>query len=178
MFWMRSVDWRMSSVCALAFALVFGGAVMSPANAQTPTAASAFDRLKSLQGEWTAKMADGSTETTSFRATAAGSVVVQMIGEGTEMEMPTMYHLDGDRLIATHYCAAKNQPRMELEAEQNAAEGLKFKFLDVTNLKNPGAGHMRRVAFKFIDADHIEQEWIYHENGKETPEVFRLTRKS
>lgn len=168
----------MNLVCALAFALLVACVVTIPASAQPQSgAAAAFERLKSLQGEWTAKMADGSVASTSFRTTAAGSVVVQMIGEGTEMEMPTMYHLDGDRLIATHYCAAKNQPRMELEAGQNAAVGLKFRFLDVTNLKSPGAGHMRQVAFRFLDDGHVEQEWTYRENGKETPEVFRLTRK-
>ena len=137
----------------------------------------AFDAIKALKGDWEGKMSDGTVVTTSFRTTAAGSAVLQMIGEGTEMEMPTVYHLDGDRLMATHYCAAQNQPRMVLEPGQDPSKALKFKFLDVTNLKSPEAGHMNGVAFRFTDRDHMRQEWIYRENGKESPEVFDLVRK-
>jgi len=139
--------------------------------------AAAFEKLKALKGDWVGKMADGSLATSSFRISATGSVVVQMLAEGTEMEMPTMYHLDGDRLMATHYCAAGNQPRMVLEPGQDLSKALKFRFLDATNLKNPDEGHMHRVTFQFIDKDHIRQEWTYLEKGKETPEVFDLVRK-
>ena len=139
--------------------------------------ARAFDALKALQGTWEGKMSDGTVATTSFRATAGGSAVLQMIGEGTDMEMPTLYHLDGERLMATHYCAAQNQPRMVLEPGQDPAKALKFKFLDVTNLKTPDAGHMNKVAFYFVDRDHMRQEWTYLENGKEKSEVFELVRK-
>ena len=31
---------------------------------------------------------------------------------GTPMEMVTLYHMDGAELVATHYCAMGNQPRM------------------------------------------------------------------
>ncbi len=140
-------------------------------------ASEAFERLKALKGDWVGKMADGSRATSSFRITAAGSVVVQTLAEGTDREMPTMFHLDGDRLIATHYCAAKNQPRMVLASGQDPAKALKFDFLDATNLKNPEEGHMHRVSFQFIDADHIRQEWTYRVNGKETPEAFDFVRK-
>ena len=83
-----------------------------------------------------------------------------MLGEGTEHEMPTIYHMDGDRLMATHYCAAQNQPRMVLKP---GGEKLQFEFLDVTNLKSPEAGHMRRMAITILDKDHIQQEWTYRE---------------
>ena len=72
----------------------------------------AFEKIKSLTGDWTGKMSGGMAATSSFRVTAGGSAVMQMLGEGTDMEMPTVFHMDGDRLMATHYCAAKNQPRM------------------------------------------------------------------
>ena len=160
--------------------LLAGAAVMLCLPAALPAQsaeARAFDAIKALQGNWEGKMSDGTVVTTSFRTTAGGSAVLQMIGEGTEMEMPTLYHLDGERLMATHYCAAQNQPRMVLEPGQDPAKALKFKFLDVTNLKSPESGYMSAVAFHFVDSDHIRQEWTYRENGKETPEVFELVRK-
>jgi len=141
------------------------------------TEAKAFDAIKALQGAWEGKMSNGMAATSSFRTTAAGSAVMQMLGEGTEMEMPTLYHLDGARLIATHYCAAQNQPRMVLEAGQNPAKSLKFKFLDITNLKSSEAGHMREVEFRFVDRDHIQQVWTSREKGKDSTEVFDLVRK-
>jgi hypothetical protein len=160
--------------------LLAGTAIMlclpAALTAQSPEAR-AFDAIKALKGDWEGKMSDGTVVTTSFRTTAAGSTVLQMIGEGTEMEMPTLYHLDGDRLMATHYCAAQNQPRMVLEPGQDPAKALKFKFLDVTNLKSPESGHMNRVAFHFVDRDHLRQEWTYRENGKEKADVFELVRK-
>jgi hypothetical protein len=140
-------------------------------------AARAFEAIKALKGDWEGKMSDGTVVTTSFRTTAAGSAVLQMIGEGTEMEMPTLYHLDGNRLIATHYCAAQNQPRMVLEPGEDPAKTLRFRFLDITNLKSPEAAHMREVAFHFVDRDHVRQEWTYREKGQEKPEVFDLVRK-
>ena len=137
----------------------------------------AFEAIKALKGTWESKLPDGTVATSTFRTTAGGSAVLQMIGEGTEMEMPTLYHLDGNRLIATHYCAAQNQPRMVLEPGQDPARTLKFRFLDITNLKSPEAGHMREVTFHFVDADHLQQDWLYHEKGADTTESFKMVRR-
>lgn len=159
----------------LAGALLFAGLPV-PLPAQS-AAAGAFDALKALKGTWESKMPDGKVVSSIFHTTAAGSAVVQIIGEGTEMEMPTVFHLDGDRLIATHYCASQNQPRMVLEPGQDPAKSLKFRFLDITNLKGPDAAHMREVAFHFIDRDHLRQEWTYREKGADQTEAFELVRK-
>ena len=104
----------------------------------------AFEKIKSLTGDWTGKMSGGMAATSTFRVTAGGSAVMQMLGEGTDMEMPTLFHMDGERLMATHYCAAKNQPRMVFVPAGGDGNTLKFDFLDVTNLRNPEDGHMRR----------------------------------
>jgi hypothetical protein len=42
----------------------------------------AFERIKALEGQWKGKSGDGSPATTSFHTTAAGSAVLQMLGEG------------------------------------------------------------------------------------------------
>ena len=137
----------------------------------------AFEKIKSLTGDWTGKMSGGMAATSTFRVTAGGSAVMQMLGEGTDMEMPTLFHMDGERLMATHYCAAKNQPRMVFVPAGSDGNTLKFDFLDVTNLRNPEDGHMRRVTFTFIDKDHFRQEWTYREKGKESADSFDFVRK-
>jgi hypothetical protein len=140
-------------------------------------AAAAFDRLKALEGKWAGKTPDGKPLATSFHVTAGGSAVLQMLMEGMEDEMPTLYHLDGDRLMATHYCAAKNQPRMVLAPGSSSDNTLRFQFLDVTNLASPEAGHMRAVAFTFLGPDKLRQDWTYRQNGKESVESFEVERQ-
>jgi hypothetical protein len=100
-----------------------------------------------------------------------------MMMEGTEHEMPTLYHMDGDRLMATHYCAAKNQPRMVLPASDASGQTLRFQFLDVTNLATPDAGHMRTVTFTFLGANKLRQDWTYREKGKDSVESFEVERQ-
>jgi hypothetical protein len=53
---------------------------------------------------------------------------------GAGNEMVSMYHLDGARLLLTHYCMAKNQPRMQLALCGPATGELRFEFLDAKNL--------------------------------------------
>jgi hypothetical protein len=38
--------------------------------------------------------------------------------------------------------------------------------VDATNLSSPDAGHMRNVTIRFVDANHIDSEWVFHEKGK------------
>ena len=77
----------------------------------------------------------------------------------------------------THYCGAGNQPRMKATASPDG-KTITFEFLDATNLASPQAGHMHRVVFTMIDANHHTEEWTFLDNGKEVKEVFDLQRKS
>ena len=49
------------------------------------------------------------------RTTGGGSAVTETLFPGTAHEMMSVYHMDGDDLVLTHYCAGGNQPRMMLE---------------------------------------------------------------
>jgi len=52
--------------------------------------------------------------------------------------MITMFSVDGDHLIATHYCSAKNQPQMATEPITDAkANRLAFSLVRVTGLTTP-----------------------------------------
>ena len=76
----------------------------------------------------------------------------EMRGTGPDDPI-TMFHLDGERLILTHYCDAGNQPRMAATISSDG-KTIVFDFLEATNLLSSQAGHMQRVTFNFIDADH------------------------
>jgi hypothetical protein len=135
----------------------------------------AWDKLKNLAGEWEGKTPDGKTVTVSYRLVSNESALVETLSPPGE-EMVTVYHIDGDSLMLTHYCAANNQPRMRATPSAGVKE-LTFKFVDATNLQSPSAGHMAGLTLTFEDDNHIAQKWTWVENGQQKDQVFRLTRK-
>ena len=133
-----------------------------------------FDLLKGLEGNWAGKNSQDQPVQVTFRMTAGGSALMsEILGRGPE-NMITMFHMDGDRLLMTHYCGAGNQPRMKVIASD--AKSVSFEFMDGTNI-GPGDGHMQRVIFTEPDGDHHIEEWIFLDHGQEHKEVFDLHRK-
>ena len=133
-----------------------------------------FEELKSLDGSWEGKAPDGQTVQVAYRVTGNGSAVMSEI-KG-HADMISMFNLDGDRLLMTHYCGAGNQPRMVASTSPDG-KTLTFDFLDATNLASPDDGHMTRLVLSMPDANHHTEEWIYSDHGKQEKEVFELWRK-
>lgn len=132
-----------------------------------------FGQIKALEGKWVGKNAQGEVLEITFRSTAGGSAIMSEIhGHGPE-NMITMFHMDGDRLIMTHYCGAGNQPRMKVISDD--PKSISFEFFDGTNI-GPGAGHMQHVTFTQPDSDHHTEEWVFLDHGKELKELFTLER--
>ncbi len=142
---------------------------------QTPE----WQAIKSLAGSWEGfSEMDGKKvpAAVEMRLTADASAVMQLMAKDTPHEMVTMFHPDGSRLLATHYCAAHNQPRMAL-VKSEAANQVRFDFVDGTNIK-PGDTYMKRLVLTIIDADHHNETWTSMMDGKETPPLtFVYTRK-
>jgi hypothetical protein len=138
---------------------------------------SALEQLKALAGEWEGKASDGSSRQVKYEIVSGGSAVLETLQESAQSSMLTVYHLDGKKLLATHYCSAGNQPRLLANLPAGPVKTLKFAFLDVTNLAAPAAGHMRQLTIHLLDADYFTQEWTYQENGKALAETFQWQRK-
>jgi hypothetical protein len=138
-----------------------------------------FDVMKSLTGNWEGKTTMGDPVSVSYRLTSGGSALMSEIQtemKGQSEDMITMIHLDGGRLLLTHYCAAGNQPRMQASTSEDG-KTITFDFLDATNLSSPEAGHMHRVVFTFLDANHHTETWQFTDHGKEIVENFDLKKK-
>jgi hypothetical protein len=131
-----------------------------------------FDLLKGMEGNWVGKNLLGDPLQVSFRMTAGGSALMSEI-QGHGENMITMFHMDGDRLLMTHYCGAGNQPRLKVISAD--AKSVSFEFFDGTNI-GPGEGHMQHVTFTQPDADHHVEEWVFLDHGQEKKEVFTLER--
>jgi len=139
-------------------------------------AAAAFSRLKSLVGEWEADTQMGKVHI-SYELVAGGTALLERESGEKMPVMLTLFHVDGDRLLLTHYCMAGNQPRMLAKRFDAAAGEIEFQFLDGTNL-TPGAGHMHNARFHLVDDQHFQSEWQFYENGKlkfaEKPQYTRV----
>lgn len=154
----------------IATALVFllaAGAALAQSDAQKT-----FDHLKTLNGHWEGK-ANGKDLKVDFRPTAGGSAIMsEILGEE---DMITMFHVDNDRVMATHYCTAGNQPRMVASASSDG-KTITFNFVDGTNIASPKAGHMDHLVITIADADHHTEDWTFVKDGKELKEHFDLAR--
>lgn len=168
---------------ALALALLVLCAASSnraPIMAQGPKAASGnppdtaklakdtFERFKRLDGKWTGRSTKGWQESITFKTIAQGSVVHESSFDAHPNEtMATMYYLDGERLLLTHYCVSKTQPRLLATAFENGGRKITFTFLDGGNLPSRDKGHMDKVVFNFADDDHFSSQWTWYQSGQE-----------
>lgn len=134
-----------------------------------------FDKVKSLAGNWEGKNSAGNPVHINYRLVSGGSAVMETIDAAHDSQMITVYHLDGDHLMMTHYCMANNQPRMRANAS-NDPNAIKFTFVDVTNLSSPTAGHMYAHSIVWNDNFHVTQYWTWRQDGKDKVETFELQR--
>src|ERR1700752_1450302 len=92
---------------------------------------SALDKIKSLVGEWEATTPEGPT-TVKYELISNGTAVEERLGVHNE-EMVSIYHMNGDKLMMTHYCSFNNQPRFEAVVD---GDTITFRYVDATNLPN------------------------------------------
>jgi len=170
---MRKTSFAFFAVLSLSIGLVPAQEHATSLVASTPQ----WEKIKSLVGEWEGYMTEGGQKMTthiSVRMTGDGSAVMHWIDAGTPHEMITMFHPDKSELLATHYCAAHNQPRLRATASGKPNE-VAFEFKDGTNIR-PGDGYMKQLVITFVDADHHNETWGYDNKGKVETGTMYLTR--
>ncbi len=126
-------------------------------------ASQAMAMLSKLEGEWelanpTEEMPEGKAV---FAVSSAGSVVREVMVPGTPHEMTNLYHMDGNDIVCTHYCAAGNQPRM-VAAGVTTVEGLpalNFEMDSVSNFVEGQDHYMGGLRVVWENDDRIRQEW-------------------
>ncbi|MBV9183782.1 MAG: hypothetical protein JO356_20960 [Acidobacteria bacterium] len=165
---------RMKLVTIVAGVILSGVSTLAQSDAEKT-----FNTIKSLAGVWEGKNSMGDAVRVANRITAGGSALVSEIQsdmKGRSEDMISMVHMDGNRLLLTHYCAAGNQPRLVASTSPDG-KTIIFDFLDATNLANSDTGHMQRVIFTIRDATHHSEDWYFRDHGKEIVEKFDLARK-
>lgn len=151
------------------FAICLALACNASSAAEPATGTTAFVRLNGLVGAWqlvSPKSAKNSAFRISYRTISHGSALVETFGDPNVDVTETIYHMDGQQLMMTHYCAQGNQPRLRLAAD-STTQALHFVFLDATNLPDPATSHLIDLRFEFLQDGHVIRREIYRENGKD-----------
>jgi hypothetical protein len=163
---MKSLRFMLSlvllSLCTMAFA-------------QTD-AQKSFEKLKTLAGTWEGTF-EGKTMRVSLRVTSMGNTLMhEMAGDGRPDDPISMFTIDGDHLLLTHYCDAGNQPHMVGTVSPDG-KTITFNFVNASNLVSSQMGHMQRATFNFIDDDHHTEKWEFAmSDGKEMGGLLDLKR--
>ncbi len=153
----------------------------TPAPKDTPSevqsasdlAASAFERLKTLEGSWHKAGAPDHGLRISFYLTAGGSVLVEDWQYKGRSHSLTLYHRDGDALLATHYCPQGNQPRMALVS----GPGVAFTFRDATDLDVSREQVQHDLRFEWGEDGQLIRSEIYRDGeGADHPGKLVLER--
>lgn len=156
-----------AAVTLLSLAPAWAESVEKPA--ESPAEAW-LKRLQSLEGSWKGTTPGGKPVSLSYKTIAGETAVMEVFsyGEGPNSQsMYTIYNLDGQNLMLTHYCISNNQPRMRAEITAQEPNVLRFAFHDATNLASPQDGHMHRAMLRIVDENHIANEWTYRKGDKD-----------
>ena len=142
----------------------------------TSESEAAFKQLASLVGEWQA-IQDGVPIKETYTLTANGTVLMSETKPADSGAMITMFTVNGDHLIATHYCVAGNQPQMVTSVPGDLKKGVTFSLERVTGMKTPDDWHNTGLTVMLDDKDHMTQRWTYLYKGKTGTTTFHYTRK-
>ncbi len=147
------------------------------AASQAPAAAPAvnravavFQELSGLVGSWEGTFANGRRHTVTYRLTAGGTVLVETWALAPGRESMTLYHLDGEALVATHYCPQGNQPRLQWVMDGHPSRRT-FTFRDGTNLQVKGASHQHAFWVERLGPDTYQRSETYVANGSTAAEA-------
>jgi hypothetical protein len=185
--------------CALVLLLMVGVLGLLPAAAvahecttcpsfkNPPTAAAR--NLASLAGCWVGQGPNGVAAKISYEIGSGGSSLIEKMWVDNQKPVMTVYHLDGDTMLAEHFCSLGNQVRMRSEpVDAKGAENenvLTLRFFDATNRTfSPTDSHMTYVKFDFsraigkADTRELDVEWGLDCGDVETPQPFTFTRSS
>ncbi len=137
-----------------------------------------LDRFKALEGDWSGKFTDGNEINVSYTTISGGNAVMETfrLPDGTDMR--SIYHMNGEKLMMTHYCESGNQPRLQ-SGTLSASKDVTLNFLDITNLSAEPkmSSYLYRVEFHFGDKDQFSQDITWMIQGKESTNKLMLVKK-
>jgi hypothetical protein len=152
------------------FLIIFAAAAAAFAQeknvASQSDAQKAFEKLKTLSGSWQGAIMGIPIDFT-IRAASSGTTILH-VANTTKGPTPdhevTIFYVDGERLLATHYCDADN--RVSLEGKMSA-DGKSIEFTFVNVVGSTKGGMVKRMKLTMVDANkHVVEFTFVMPNGK------------
>jgi hypothetical protein len=135
----------------------------------------AFAQLTRMVGTWRPANQPRSSLRIRFYLTAGGTVIVESWEARGQPHSLTLYHRDGQTLLATHYCPQGNQPRLALAGRDGSR--LHFAFRDATDLEPATESHQHDLWFDLTDPQRpVRGETYASKNGLGAQERLQLMR--
>lgn len=126
----------------------------------------AFEKMKTLAGSWHGTIMNIPIDIT-MRVASSGTAILHEANTesgGPPKHEITMFYVEGDRLLATHYCDGGNRARLEGKMSPDGKTS-EFNFLDVTG--STRGGLVKRMVFTMIDANkHVVEFTFIMPDGK------------
>ncbi len=162
---------RKKTVPAKATVPARAAASASAKKADPAAAQRAFDKLKLLEGKWSATHRGMTTEAI-FDVVAGQTAVMQRTG------FVTIYYLEDGALVGISFTDEGSQPRLR-SATGLADGGDAIDFdIPVTTNQKPGKGEVTGLTIRFVDADHVVQTYRWREGGKDSSFEIAFARHS
>lgn len=137
----------------------------APNVAPQSDAKQAFEKMKTLAGSWHGTIMNIPIDLT-IRLTSSGNAILHEAntnGGSPPNHEITMFYVEGDRLLATHYCDGGNRARLEGKVSPDG-KAIEFSFLDVAG--STRGGLVKHMVFTTIDADkHLVEFTFIMPNG-------------
>lgn len=134
-------------------------------------AARTYAALKTFAGVWTGTVTtdpksymDGAKMPLKIRVTSSGNAIVHEMGGAATQEGPehmgdiTVFYLEGDNVLATHYCDADTRSRLKAVPSSDPTT-LVFDLVDVSGKTQ--FGYVSEITFKSDTADHHTEELLF-----------------
>lgn len=154
----------------LAAVLVLAASVASAAP-PAGQARAAFERLAKLDGNWKSQSKDDVVFVT-WRVIANGQAVLETVSNAdhTKVTSATIYSVEGDDLVASHYGAEAAHPRLVLKAQEAAR--LRFEATEA-----PKTAYVSSLLFVQKADDVLTLEWTTTSGGKATKRAVDVKRE-
>jgi len=137
-----------------------------------------FERFQQLSGSYVENPAAGQEDNVAeveYALWSRDSAVVESWTMPTKREM-TVFHMDNEQLVATHYCGAGIQVTMHLEWPMQDDE-LIFKARYVSNHSNPDAAFNSGFGYRFMPNGDIVRSEVWTTAGEDSHSSITLERQ-
>ena len=127
----------------------------------------AFDKLRALAGVYRTAEEPTKAARIEYELWSKDSAVVEKWLMASGSREFTVFYMDGEELLATHYCAIGVQSTMRLKTpvENQTCE---FDVIATTNLTSQASAHNSGFDYRFNVDGSIDRREVWTKNGKQT----------